>query len=159
MPSDIFAKVGDINGESIDDKHKDEIEVQSYSWGVTNSGSMGAGTGGGAGKADFHDLTFVHNYDKASPILMQACTTGVHMKEATIFNRKAGKGQQEYLTIKMSDVIVTSVTHGASADTSHVENVGLSFAKVAIEYKPQKPDGTLDAAVKFAYDRLGQKEL
>jgi type VI protein secretion system component Hcp len=27
--ADIFAKIGDIKGESIDDKHKDEIEVLS----------------------------------------------------------------------------------------------------------------------------------
>ena len=36
MASDIFAKIGDIKGESADAKHKDEIEVLSFSWGVTN---------------------------------------------------------------------------------------------------------------------------
>ena len=47
MATDIFAKLGDIKGESLDAKHKDEIEVLSYSWGVTNAGSMGYGSGGG----------------------------------------------------------------------------------------------------------------
>src|SRR5215468_8830003 len=84
MASDIFAKLGDIKGESIDDKHKDEIEVLSYSWGVSNAGSMNYGTGGGEGKASFHDLSFAHKIDKASPVLMQACATGVHLKDATI---------------------------------------------------------------------------
>src|SRR6476659_7696477 len=109
MASDIFGKLGDIKGESLDSKHKDEIEVLSFSWGVTNAGSMAHGTGGGEGKATFHDLSFVHKIDKASPVLMQACATGVHLKEATITGRKAGKGQQEYLIIKMNDVIVTAV--------------------------------------------------
>ena len=86
MASDIFAKLGDIKGESLDDKHKDEIEVLSYSWGVTNAGSMAHGTGGGEGKATFHDLSFIHRYDKSSPVLMQYCATGVHLKEATITN-------------------------------------------------------------------------
>ncbi len=157
MASDIFAKLGDIKGESLDSKHKDEIEVLSYSWGVTNAGSMAHGSGGGEGKATFHDLSFVHNIDKASPVLMQACATGAHLKEATITHRKAGKGQHEYLVVKMNDVIVTGVTHGGSGDGDS-ENVSLSFAKVALEYKPQKPDGSLDAGVFFKYDLKANKE-
>jgi len=158
MAADIFAKLGDIKGESVDDKHKDEIEVLSFSWGVNHAGSMAHGTGGGEGKATFHDLSFVHKIDKASPVLMQACATGVHLKEATITNRKAGKGQQEYLIIKMNDVIVTSVTHGTSVNTDDNEQVSLAFAKVALEYKPQKADGSLEAGIKFAYDLKAQKE-
>jgi len=158
MASDIFGKLGDIKGESLDDKHKDEIEVLSYSWGVTNAGSMAHGTGGGEGKATFHDLSFIHRYDKSSPVLMQYCATGVHLKEATITNRKAGKGQQEYLIIKMNDVIVTGVTHGNSGSDGATENVSVAFAKVAVEYKPQKPDGSLDAGVIFKYDLKAQKE-
>ena len=158
MASDIFAKLGDIKGESLDDKHKDEIEVLSYSWGVTNAGSMAHGSGGGEGKASFHDLSFIHRYDKSSPVLMQYCATGVHLKEATITNRKAGKGQQEYLIIKMNDVIVTGVTHGNSGSDGATENVSVAFAKVAVEYKPQKPDGSLDAGVHFKYDLKAQKE-
>src|SRR5437773_2653298 len=81
MASDIFAKLGDIKGESSDDKHKDEVEVLSFSWGLANTGTIGSGTGSGAGKATFHDLSFVHHIDKASPVLMQACATGVHLKD------------------------------------------------------------------------------
>ena len=82
MASDIFAKIGDIKGESADDKHKDEIEVLSFSWGVANA-TIGGG-GGGAGRATFHDLSFTHTIDKASPRLLQACATGSHLPEATI---------------------------------------------------------------------------
>jgi type VI secretion system secreted protein Hcp len=158
MAADIFAKLGDIKGESIDDKHKDEIEVLSYSWGVTNAGSMSFGTGGGEGKASFQDLSFTHKIDKASPVLMQTCATGVHLKEATITHRKAGKGQQEYLVIKMNDVIVTGVTHGGTGSDGSSENVTIAFAKVNVEYKPQKPDGSLDAGIHFKYDLKAQKE-
>jgi type VI secretion system secreted protein Hcp len=156
MASDIFAKLGDIKGESGDSKHKDEIEVLSYSWGVTNAGSMAHGGGGGEGKATFHDLSFVHKIDKASPVLLQTCATGAHLKEATITHRKAGKEQHEYLIVKLSDVIITGVTHGGSGDGDS-ENISLSFAKVALEYKPQKPDGSLDAGVFFKYDLKANK--
>lgn len=157
MATDIFAKIGDIKGESLDAKHKDEIEVLSFSWGVTNSGGGAVpGGGGGAGKATFHDLTITHAIDKASPVLFQSCATGVHIKDATITHRKAGKGQQEFLIVKMNDVIITSVSHGGSQDGSS-ESVSLAFAKVDFEYKPQKPDGSLDAGVHFKYDLKANK--
>jgi len=158
MAADTFAKLGDIKGESLDDKHKDEIEVLSFSWGVSNAGSMGYGSGGGEGKATFHDLSFTHKIDKASPVLMQACATGVHLKDGTITVRKAGKGQQEFLVIKMNDVIITSVTHGSAGGDGASENVSIAFAKVAVEYKPQKADGSLDAGIHFKYDLKAQKE-
>ena len=156
MASDIFAKLGDIKGESLDSKHKDEIEVLSYSWGVSNAGSMAHGSGGGEGKATFHDLSFVHKIDKSSPNLLLACATGTHLKEATITHRKAGKEQHEYLIVKLNDVIITGVTHGGSGD-GHSENVSLSFAKVDFQYKMQKPDGSLDAPVNFKYDLKSNK--
>jgi type VI secretion system secreted protein Hcp len=158
MSADIFAKIGDIKGESGDSKHKDEIEVLSFSWGVANTGSMATGGGGGTGKANFHELSFVHRIDKSSPVLMAACATGLHMKEAIITHRKSGKGQQEYLIVKMNDVIVTGVTHGGSSGSEIDENVSLQFSKVALEYKAQKPDGSLDAGVFFKYDIKAQKE-
>jgi type VI secretion system secreted protein Hcp len=158
MAADIFAKIGDIKGESLDDKHKDEIEVLSYSWGVSNAGSMASGSGGGEGKASFNDITFTHYMDKSSPVLMQSCASGVHLKEATITHRKSGKGQQEYLIIKMNDVIVTSVSHGGGGGDSVSENISLAFGKIDVQYKPQKADGSLDAGVHFKYDIKARKE-
>jgi type VI secretion system secreted protein Hcp len=80
MPADTFLKIGDIKGESADAKHKDEIEVLSISWGVSNASSMSHG--GGTGKASFEELSFVHYVDRASPVLWQACANGAHIKEA-----------------------------------------------------------------------------
>ena len=158
MASDRFAKIGDIKGESLDSKHKGEIEVLSWSWGVSNAGEMRGGSGGGEGKASFHDLSFTHNIDKASPVLLQACATGVHLKEATITHRKAGKGQQEFLIFKLNDLIVTGVTDGDDGESGQLETVSLAFAKVDLEYKPQKADGSLDAGVHFKYDLKANKE-
>jgi type VI secretion system secreted protein Hcp len=159
MAADIFAKLGDIKGESVDAKHKDEIEVLSFSWGVANFGSpVPGGGGGGAGKPTFQDLSIVHNIDKASPKLMQACATGTHIKEATITHRKAGKGQQEFLIVKMNDIIITSVTHSGTGGQPSPETVTLAFAKVDFAYRAQKADGSLDPAIHFKYDLKTNKE-
>jgi type VI secretion system secreted protein Hcp len=157
MAADIFAKIGDIKGESHDDKHKDEIEVLAFSWGVANTANIGGG-GAGAGKATFHDLSFTHTIDKASPKLLQACATGVHLKEATITQRKAGKGQQEYLIIKLNDIIITSVQLSDASGGTAAENVSLAFSKIDLEYKPQKADGSLDAGIHFKFDIKANKE-
>ncbi len=157
MAADIFAKIGDIKGESLDSKHKDEVEVLSWSWGIAQSGSISHGSGGGSGKASFQDFHFNHYLDKASPVLMKACATGEHIKEATITARKAGKGQQEYLIIKMNDILITSVGPSGSGEEI-METVTLQGAKIDLEYKPQKPDGSLDAGLHFKYDVKANKE-
>ena len=157
MATDIFAKIGDIKGESVDAKHKDEIEVLSFSWGVANSGSETPGGGGGAGKATFQDLSIVHGIDKATPALLKACATGLHIKDATITHRKAGTGQQEYLIIRLNDVTITAVSHAGAEDQPYAESVSLKFAKVDLEYKPQRPDGTLDEGLHFKFELKANK--
>src|SRR6266545_3435610 len=157
MAADIFAKIGDIKGESLDDKHKDQIEILSWSWGVTNASATSGGSGSGVGKPHFSDFSFTHNIDKASPVLLKACATGVHIKDATITHRKPGKGQKDFLIFKMNDVIITSVTQSDS-ESGLPENVSLTFSKIDLEYKPQKPDGSLDAGVHFKYDIKANKE-
>jgi type VI secretion system secreted protein Hcp len=151
MASDIFLKAGDIMGESLDARHPDEIVVLSWSWGLMQPGGIAAATGGGVGKVQLSDLSFTHLLDKASPSLMKACATGTHLKEAVLTERKAGGDQQEFLIIRMSDAMVTSVQASASADGA-VEQVSLQFARVDLEYKPQRADGSLDVGIHFTYD-------
>jgi type VI secretion system secreted protein Hcp len=154
MAVDIFLKLDGIKGESQDSKHKEEIDVMSYSFGASQSGTMAYGGGGGSGKVQFQDISFTHRVDKSSPILFLHCANGAHIKEATLTNRKAGKEQQEYLVLKLTDILVTSVQHGDSAGGElPMESVSLNFAKIEMEYKEQKKDGTLGAGVKFNWDQ------
>ena len=157
MAVDTFIKIGDIKGESSDAKHKDEVDTLSWSWGLSNTGGPGSGGGGGAGKTTFQDLTFTHLLDRASPLLMKACATGQHLKDATLTARKAGKGQLEFLIVKMNDVVITSVALAGSGEPPS-ENVTLQFAKIDLEYKTQKPDGTAGDSVFFKYDIKANKE-
>jgi type VI secretion system secreted protein Hcp len=157
MASDIFAKIGTIQGESTDVKHKNEIDVLAWSWGVTQTGSMAHGGGGGSGKASFQDLNFTHHIDKATPLLLKACATGQHIPDATITVRKAGKGQQEYLIIKLTDVLIAGVALSVAEGAATAENVSLQFAKVDLEYKPQKADGSLEPGLHFKYDITANK--
>jgi type VI secretion system secreted protein Hcp len=112
---------------------------------------------GGVGRATFQDISIVHKIDKASPNLLKACATGEHLKEATITFRKAGKGQQDFLIIKMNDVVITGVAQSAAGGEVGPENVSLEFAKVDWEFKPQRPNGTLDPGIHFVFDIKANK--
>jgi type VI secretion system secreted protein Hcp len=151
MAVDVFLKMTDIKGESKDSAHEGEIDVLSWSWGLAQTGTAAHGGGAGAGKVQFSDLNFMHALDKASPVLMLKCATGDHIKEAVLTARKAGKGQQDYLIIKMKEVFITSIQPSGSSEHP-MESVSMQFSHVSLDYKPQKADGSLDAAVNFIYD-------
>ena len=154
MASDYLLKIEGIKGESTDAKHKDEIEIESFSWGATNPGSFSSTSGGGSGKVSFQDLHFTSRVNVASPNLMVACATGQHIKSAILTVRKAGKEQQEYYTVKLSDMLVSSYQSGGAEGSNAlpVDQFSINFAKIEFEYKSQKPDGSLGAPVKGGYD-------
>src|SRR5665811_2089303 len=91
---DYFLKIDGIQGEAQDKTHKNEIQLESFSWGETNAGTASAGGGMGAGKVQMHDFHFVMGVNKASPKLILACANGEHIKSAILVCRKAGKEQQ-----------------------------------------------------------------
>jgi type VI secretion system secreted protein Hcp len=157
---DYFLKIEGIDGESTDDKHKGEIDVASWSWGETQAGTGHEGGGHGAGKVSIQDFHFTMHVSKASPKLLLACASGEHLSKSVLTCRKAGKDQQEYLKITMSDTLVSSYqTGGSGGAVVPVDQVSLNFAKIEFEYKPQKADGTLDAPVKAGWDAKANKKV
>lgn len=155
MAVDMFIKIGDVQGEAQDKAHKGEVDVLAWSWGMSQSGTMHTGSGGGAGKVNIQDLSVTKWVDKSSPVLMTYCSTGQQFKEAKLTVRKAGGDNPlEYLIVVMSDVIVTSVSTGGSGGEDRLtENVTLNFAKVKMDYQPQKPDGSKDGGpIKYGWD-------
>jgi type VI secretion system secreted protein Hcp len=137
-------KIDGIVGESKDVKHKDEIDVESWSWGETYQGSPRTGGGGGAGKVSMQDVLFTTKLSKASPRLFLACASGEHFKTALLSaSRGSGSKRVEYLKITLSDVIVSSYQISASAaDRPPVDQVSLNFAKIEVEY-PEGNQGWL----------------
>lgn len=152
MAVDMFIKIGDVEGESIDAKHAKAIDVLAWSWGMSQSGTTHTGAGGGAGKVNVQDLSITKYIDSATHALMGACCDGTHYKEAKLTVRKAGKEALEYIKLTMKEVIVTSVSAGGSGGEDRLtENVTLNFATFKIEYTPQKPDGSGGAAKEIGW--------
>lgn len=153
MSGDIFLKLDGIQGESKDKTHTNEIQIESVSWGASNATSFGYGEGGGVGKAQLTDISLTKKVDESSQKLLKACWTGDHIKTAVLTFRKAGKEQQEFLKVTLSEVMVSSVTFGDNAGGDlPQETVSLSFAKFEIEYRGQKADGGLKAGSPVSWD-------
>ena len=147
---DYFLKIDGIDGEAKDKTHKNEIQLQSFSWGESNVGSMQAGGGGGQGKVAMQDFHFTMAVNKATPLLFQACATGAHIKSAILTCRKAGKDQQEFLKWTFTDVFISSYQTGGS--DSPVEQCSFNFTKIQVDYKEQNADGTLLGALTKWHD-------
>ncbi|CAL1239734.1 Hcp family type VI secretion system effector [Candidatus Methylocalor cossyra] len=158
---DYFLKIDGIKGESQDDKHKDEIAIESWSWGETNTGSFSHGGGGGTGKVQMEDFRFVKRMDKASPGLFLSCASGKHIPKAELVCREAGEQPAEYLKITLSDVLISSYqAKGPGADVIRpTEEFSLNFAKIEFEYSEQKADGSVVPAGKTGWDLKAHKKL
>jgi type VI secretion system secreted protein Hcp len=151
---DYFLKIDGIDGEAQDKTHKNEIQLESWSFGATNSGTAAVGLGMGAGKVQMGDFHFVMRSNKASPKLFLACADGEHIKKAVLTCRKAGKDQQEYLKWTFSDLLVSSYQTGgsASSDVVPLDQISINFTEGQCDYKEQKADGTLGGAVTTKYN-------
>jgi type VI secretion system secreted protein Hcp len=160
MAVDMFLKLDGIKGESLDHKHAGEIHIESFSWGVSQTGAHGVGGGGGAGKANVHDISVTKYVEKSTPSLMYHVASGKHIPNGLITVRKAGEKPLEYLKIKLADILVSSLqAAGHGGGDLLTENLTLNFAKFWIEYQVQKKDGSGEAGGEMGWDVKANQKL
>jgi type VI secretion system secreted protein Hcp len=143
MAFDAFLKLDGIPGESRDSKHKDEIDLISFSWGESRASSLNGGGGAATGRVSFQDFHFTHRVDKASTQLFLHCANGAHIKDATITCRKAGETPVEFLVYKLTDVLVSSCNDSGApgAEDTPLETISLNFAQIEVSFTPQDQRG------------------
>jgi type VI secretion system secreted protein Hcp len=156
MASNYHLKLEGVDGESSDADHKNEIELQSFSWGLSNPVQVSGG-GMGVGKPNFQDMHFAHIYDKASPNLAKNCAAGKHFASAKLTVRKQGDGAKDYFTVTLKEAYISSTNMSSGGDGMISENFSIAYKDIEIEYKPQDGKGGLGGAVKFGYDVAANK--
>jgi type VI secretion system secreted protein Hcp len=160
MAHDFILKIKDIDGESAIEGHKNEIEIDSFSWGVGQHGSTHTGTGSGAGKSSLHDITFSKHTDKSSTLIAQACCVGQHIENAKLFIRKSGgkNAPIDYLTIELKDVFVSNFqVSGHNGSGLAAESFSLNFGEISMVYQTQDSKGKATKAGEMAYNVAKQK--
>jgi type VI secretion system secreted protein Hcp len=161
MAMDMFLKLDDIKGESVDKDFKGLIDINSWNWAATQSGSSHVGGGTGSGKVQIQDLQISKNICRASPVLLGMICAGTPIKNAQLTVRKAGgKEKVKYLVITMTQAIITSFKVGGDGGGDRlVENISFNFATVKYEYTPQKADGSAEAVVTTGWNIAGNAVL
>lgn len=152
MSQDYFLKIDGIEGESQDKSHKGEIEIDSINFGVSQTGGMGYGGGGGVGKAAFQDIGFTKLVDKATTKIAQSCASGKHIPKIVFTARKAGENPHEYMIVTASDVIITSHTFGGSPSGAMSESVTFNFTEIKFKYNEQDAKGGSKGGNEFAWN-------
>jgi type VI secretion system secreted protein Hcp len=147
---DYFLKLDGIPGESVDDKHRGEIDIMSFSFGVSTV-VAGGGAGRGSGKSSFQDIHLSAPFNLSSPKLLLACSNGQHIKTGILTCRKANTDNPvEFLTIKLTDILVSGYSTGSNpldsgfsslqTDNDYpTDQFTLNFARIAVTYTPQSP--------------------
>jgi type VI secretion system secreted protein Hcp len=147
MAANYFLKfTPEIKGESKQSGYEDQIEILSFSWGVSQSGGYSYGTGGTSAKSNLQDLTVSFRMCPASPTLMQDCASGVHLDSAVLTCLEAGTTPQKYLEITLTDVVISSYQTGGSGDDKPIESMSLNFAQIKKEYFKQNDKGIAESA-------------
>jgi type VI secretion system secreted protein Hcp len=159
VPSDYFLKLNGIVGESRDDKHKGEIELVSFSWGVSAEPGPPGG-GGGSGKVHFNDFQVMKRVSKASPPLFLACASGQHIKDGTLtVRRSGGKEQLEYLKYKFTDILITGFQESGGGEDLPLDMVSFNFARFEMTYREQGPGGSAGPETKAGWDLKQNKKI
>jgi type VI secretion system secreted protein Hcp len=138
---DYFLKIDGIPGESLDSKHRNEIELLSFSWGATNTAQVTSGHA--AGKVTFQDFEFSKLFDKASPQIFLKCVNGAHITSMTLSARKSSNGEvanPDFMKIVFSNVLISFYKEQEpNRDQFTSEAVGALFHKLSLTFIPTNP--------------------
>ena len=138
--TDMFLKLEGIEGESFSKGHEKEIEVSSWSWGMSRD-IMTSGSARAMGRPCVSEIVVTKLVDKASPKLMTALVNGTAIKGGKLTVRKGGEVPVDYLVIELATILVSSLQESGSSGDTAQESVALSFVSANVSYTVQGPDG------------------
>jgi type VI secretion system secreted protein Hcp len=148
--------LGQIQGESNSAAHPNEIEVVSFSWGLSNAAVRSAqgGTTKG-GKVTINEITLIKHTDKSTPLLFNAVATCQKFPKAIISLSKStgGKKPEDYLTVTLTNAYIGSLQLSSpSVGAMGTETIVINFQKIEMDYKLQNAMGILVSASSANYD-------
>lgn len=156
MATDYFLKIDGIDGESQDDNFKNQIKIESFSWGGSQTSAVGGTGGSGAGKVNLADLSIMKTLDKASLPLFKSMCAGQHIATATLSAVKSGANGKPYLKVDLTELFVTSIQESASSEVP-MESVSFSYNQIKMQYSTQDEQGNLTVANTITYNTKQNK--
>ncbi len=161
-PVECFIKLSGIDGDSLVDRHLNEIYVMTWAFGESVPASLAGTLSRTATSVQMQDLKFTTRTGKHSTRVFQMGASGQHIRDGVFSCKKLGDTRFDYLRIILQDIrvsgyrIETPTNVGSPpmpmADNHPVDLVSLSFSRIKIEYTPMKPDGSGDAVMTGGWD-------
>ena len=161
MADDIYAKFGDIKGESTDKAHADwsSLNVVSHSLDNQSSGDRSTGGGGSKSIASHGEINFEKAFDASSPGLIKACLTGQHMDIDIALCRQSGNTKQEFLTYKLTDAYISRLEQNSNgADGSVMESGSINYGTIVWTYDKTDSKGKSQGKMETSWNRVDNTE-
>jgi type VI secretion system secreted protein Hcp len=158
-----FVGASELQGDSTDTKHMNEIEVNSYSHSVFQPKSSSASSAGGhtAERTEHGEMLFTKDIDKATAKLLRGCSAGTVYPQVDVVAYRSYGGTSSTSTsqsrvpfwkITMKNVVVSSVSTTIGAGELPTETFGLKYSEIIWEYMQHKIDGTSASTGRAGWD-------
>lgn len=156
----IFLQLDGVDGESTDDRHRNQIDLLSYSWGETQL-VIHSGGGGGASKVQVQELHCALHTCKATPALFLGVANGRHFRRAVLTVQRGGQTPVAFLQWALGDVTLsafeTAAEHGSTS--APIDQLSLHFNTIEIAYRQQRADGSLETAIQVGWDVIHNRAI
>lgn len=160
MATASYLKVDGADGEATDEKHKNWIDVESWSWGASQPQSTATGHGMGQARVTLHPLSVTARVNKGSNTLFLYCCNGKHIPKVVLEQTKAGESQQVYLKLTLEDAIIENFqTAGSGGGEVPMANFSFSAVKNKIWYAPQDEKGNVSGGDEKGWDVKENRKL
>ncbi len=128
---DYFLKIQGIPGEATARGFENQIEVLSWSWGMSQAAAAQGREGTMPGDPT-KPFIITKRIDKASPVLAKALASGQHFPSATITLCRAGGDKQPYMRYVLHDCIISSIK--PVAGDVPMEQISFNYTKIEWTY-------------------------
>jgi type VI secretion system secreted protein Hcp len=153
-PSDIYIKFEGLDGEVLDENHRDWCELisldQAHSMSISSSGLLRQKV-----SPIFEDIRIVKTIDKVSPKLAEAVCNGTVYPavEIHVTAQSFGTSRVTYLAYELKNVLVTSYAVGVTSqsDDAPREEVTLNFEQIKVTYTEFDSTGKTKGNIEYSW--------
>ena len=154
-------KIDNLQGESLVQGRANQVELNSFSFGVSAETSFLKGTGAAVGKAVWGSVTVQKDFDSISPSTMQNMAKGTAFKSIIIEATKqtGGREPSTFLRYTFTDSFITGDSFNIDDSGSTNESLSFIYKTMKVEYFKQGADGRLATQpIKFGWDIAQNKQ-
>ena len=154
MSNAIYMKLEGATGECQKAKHEEEIELESFGWGIENTSTMTSSKGTAEGVCTPAEVEVEKLIDSSTTAILGRCATGKPFDEAIIYVERAGGDETvTALKITLTNAFVSSYeVKDSTSGGLPTETMKMSFEDIKFEYTAQEGTSAAGTTIPFGYN-------